>query len=290
MRITRLGAGRRRAPAGSTPTPSSARSPCCASTARSWTATASTRVRMTATSAARDAANRDEFFDAAEAVVGVRARAARRARRRAGSRSSAPPPSSTRPTARSSSSTSAAARPSSSSAPTDVRGASCRSTSAACGSPRSTSTHDPPRPEELSRCLVGRRGLPRRRACASIPAIADGARRSSAWPARSPTVAAVEIGPGRVRPRPHPPLRAHHGPRPRTCSARSPPSRSPTASTTRASSAERADVIVGGAAACSSRSCAASASTSASCREADILDGLVAQLRADGRLRARLGR
>jgi exopolyphosphatase / guanosine-5'-triphosphate,3'-diphosphate pyrophosphatase len=31
-----------------------------------------TRVRMTATSAARDAANRDEFFDAAEAAVGVR--------------------------------------------------------------------------------------------------------------------------------------------------------------------------------------------------------------------------
>jgi exopolyphosphatase/guanosine-5'-triphosphate,3'-diphosphate pyrophosphatase len=30
------------------------------------------RVRMTATSAARDAANRDEFFDACEAVVGVR--------------------------------------------------------------------------------------------------------------------------------------------------------------------------------------------------------------------------
>ncbi len=30
------------------------------------------RVRMTATSAARDAANRDEFFDAAEAVLGVR--------------------------------------------------------------------------------------------------------------------------------------------------------------------------------------------------------------------------
>jgi exopolyphosphatase/guanosine-5'-triphosphate,3'-diphosphate pyrophosphatase len=31
-----------------------------------------TRIRMTATSAARDAANRDDFFDAAEAVVGVR--------------------------------------------------------------------------------------------------------------------------------------------------------------------------------------------------------------------------
>ncbi len=30
------------------------------------------RIRMTATSAARDAANRDEFFDAAEAVVGIR--------------------------------------------------------------------------------------------------------------------------------------------------------------------------------------------------------------------------
>src|SRR3954454_17512621 len=31
-----------------------------------------TRVRMTATSAARDAANRDEFFDAAADVIGVR--------------------------------------------------------------------------------------------------------------------------------------------------------------------------------------------------------------------------
>src|SRR5207344_1644371 len=30
------------------------------------------RVRMSATSAARDASNRDEFFDAAEAVIGVR--------------------------------------------------------------------------------------------------------------------------------------------------------------------------------------------------------------------------
>ena len=71
MRITRLGRAST-PPAGSTPTPSSAPSTCCASTAASWTATASTGVRMTATSAARDAANRDEFFDAAEAVVGVR--------------------------------------------------------------------------------------------------------------------------------------------------------------------------------------------------------------------------
>jgi exopolyphosphatase/guanosine-5'-triphosphate,3'-diphosphate pyrophosphatase len=31
-----------------------------------------TRIRMAATSAARDAENRDDFFDAAEAVVGVR--------------------------------------------------------------------------------------------------------------------------------------------------------------------------------------------------------------------------
>src|SRR5690349_3357702 len=31
-----------------------------------------TRVRMTATSAARDAENRDEFFDAAERVIGTR--------------------------------------------------------------------------------------------------------------------------------------------------------------------------------------------------------------------------
>src|SRR5690606_20744451 len=33
---------------------------------------ASDHVRMTATSAARDAANRDEFFDAAEGALGVR--------------------------------------------------------------------------------------------------------------------------------------------------------------------------------------------------------------------------
>src|SRR5690606_25180801 len=31
-----------------------------------------TRIRMAATSASRDAANRDEFFDAAEEIVGVR--------------------------------------------------------------------------------------------------------------------------------------------------------------------------------------------------------------------------
>ena len=31
-----------------------------------------TRIRMAATSASRDAANRDEFFDAAEAIIGVR--------------------------------------------------------------------------------------------------------------------------------------------------------------------------------------------------------------------------
>ena len=71
MRITRLGQGVDAAQP-SLPTPSSAPSRSCASTARSSTASASKRVRMTATSAARDAANRDDFFAAAEAVVGVR--------------------------------------------------------------------------------------------------------------------------------------------------------------------------------------------------------------------------
>ena len=51
--------------------PSTGRSRPSPSTGRCSTTTGSTTVRMTATSAARDAANRDEFFAAAESVVGV---------------------------------------------------------------------------------------------------------------------------------------------------------------------------------------------------------------------------
>ena len=71
MRITRLGQGVDRDRARSRPTRSSARSPCCASTAPRSTSTASTRVRATATSAARDATNRDDFFAAAHDALGV---------------------------------------------------------------------------------------------------------------------------------------------------------------------------------------------------------------------------
>ncbi len=56
----------------STRTRSSAPLPRCASTATRIDATGAERVRMTATSASRDATNRDVFFDAAEAVIGVR--------------------------------------------------------------------------------------------------------------------------------------------------------------------------------------------------------------------------
>ena len=77
-----------------------------------------TRSRMSATSAARDASNRDEFFDAAEAVDRRRPRAAVGR----GGRSSLVPRRdrriSIRRAGRSSSSTSAAARPSSPTAPT----------------------------------------------------------------------------------------------------------------------------------------------------------------------------
>ena len=44
---------------------------CCASTAARSTSTASTDVRATATSAARDASNRDDFFTAAHDALGV---------------------------------------------------------------------------------------------------------------------------------------------------------------------------------------------------------------------------
>ena len=107
-------------------------------------------MRATATSAARDAANRDEFFDPAEAALGVRpelltgaeeARALvpRRDRR---SRMSARP----RPT---SSSTSAAAPPSSCSAPTRPSGSS--RVDIGCVRITEQFLHsDPPAPEELS--------------------------------------------------------------------------------------------------------------------------------------------
>ena len=75
---------------------------------------------VAATSASRDAANRDEFFTAVEDVVGVRPSYSA-ATRRGACRSSAPPATSTTPSARSSSSTSAAGPPSSSSAPTRSR-------------------------------------------------------------------------------------------------------------------------------------------------------------------------
>ena len=104
--------------------------------------------------------------------------------------------------------------------------------------------HDPPRPEELVACLsVVEAYLDdvRARASPTSPRPAP----SSAWPAPCPTVAAVELGLAT-----YDRDRVHHfvltGRRPRTCSARWPPSRWPTGSTTRASSPERADVIVGG--------------------------------------------
>ena len=72
MRITRLGQGVD-APDASTPRPSSAPLAVLREyRAESWTATGSAAVRMAATSASRDAANRDEFLDAAEEILGVR--------------------------------------------------------------------------------------------------------------------------------------------------------------------------------------------------------------------------
>ena len=287
MRITRLGQG---VDAHRPARPRGHRAHgrrCCASTARSWTATASTRVRMTATSAARDAANRDEFFAAAEAAVGVRPELLSGRRGGPRCRSSAPPPSSTRPTARSSSSTSAAAPPSSRSARPRPR----PPISLDMGCVRITEQFlhsDPPAPEELSHGLSVVElhlddvapGDPRGR---------RGGAPSSGLAGTVSTDRRRRARPGRVRPRPHPPLPAHQGARSRTCSARSPPSRSPTACTTRASSRSGPTSSSAGCA-CSCRSCAGSASASAWCREADILDGLDQRARSPPRRERTRGR
>ena len=66
MRITRLGQGVD-ATQSSTPRPSTAPWPSWPSTAPRWTGSASERSRLVATSAVRDAANGQEFLDAASA-------------------------------------------------------------------------------------------------------------------------------------------------------------------------------------------------------------------------------
>ena len=179
------------------------------------------RIRMTATSAARDAANRDEFFDAAEASGRRAARAAlgrrggpallpRRDRRaRSGRR------------ARSSWSTSAAAPPSSPYGTADAARRRCRSTSGACASPRSTSSTIRRGPRSCSACLsvaeiylddVAPRG----------PRSASSARRSSGWPARSRRWPPSRSGsPTYDRDRSTTSCSPRR--RSRTCSARSPP-------------------------------------------------------------------
>ena len=191
MRITRLGQGVDRTARARTRTRSSARSTCCASTARVLDELRRRRsVRATATSAARDARNRDEFFAAAHDALGVDAGAALAARRRPRCRSSARPPTSTRP------------------APylvVDIGGGStefvlgtdapegwCRSTSGACASPSSSCTSDPPAPEELSNAVAVVRDhladVPR-----AIPGAADAATLVG-LAGTVTTVAAVELG------------------------------------------------------------------------------------------------
>ena len=164
------------------------------------------RVRMTATSAARDADNREDFFAAAEAAVGVRARAAdrggggpallRRGHRRARPRR--------RPVPRRA--TSGAAPPSSSSAPSECEAAM----SIDIGCVRLTEKYLLPRPAAARGALdrhLGRPDLARRRrprACRRRWR----RRPSSASRARSRTVAAVEIGLAEYDRDAHPPLRA----------------------------------------------------------------------------------
>ena len=138
----------------------------------------------TATSAARDAANRDDFFAAAEAVVGAAPELLSGDEegrcRFAGATAELDPP-----TDRSSSSTSAAGRPSSSSAPTDVE--EVRSLDIGCV--RLTEKYLAARPARA-------RGAVQRASSVAtsylddvvreLPGGADGPDASSGWPARSP--------------------------------------------------------------------------------------------------------
>ena len=142
-------------------TRSSARSPCSREYRRGSTRLGVERVRMTATSASRDATNRDEFFDAAEAVIGVRPELISARKRRAldvprRDRRTRPSPG------RTSWSTSAAARPSSSSAPTQPDGL----LSVDIGCVRLTEQYlhgDPPDGRGAEPGRVGRARPPRRR-------------------------------------------------------------------------------------------------------------------------------
>ena len=149
------------------------------------------RVRATATSAARDASNRDDLFDPDRADARRPARAARgrgRGPARVPRRDREPAPS----PARTSSSTSAAARPSSSSAPTSPK-ASC-SIDVGCVRLTEQFLHsDPPTAEELSQAVsvvrdqladVGRDAARRR---GSAPTLVGTA--GTVW-----TLAAIELG------------------------------------------------------------------------------------------------
>ena len=109
------------------------------------------RVRATATSASRDATNRDDFFDAAEAAVGVRPELISGEEEARARRSRARRPGSTSP-GRTSCSTWAAARPSSSSAPTRPDG--LISVDIGCVRLTEQFLHgDPPAAEELSQAV-----------------------------------------------------------------------------------------------------------------------------------------
>ena len=250
------------APARCAPRRSSAPSTCCASTATvARRATASTQVRATATSAARDASNRDDFFAAAHDALGVDAGAALAATRRPRCRSSARPPISTRPR-RTSSSTSAAAPPSSCSAPTRPTGW-CRSTSGACASPSSSCTPIRPRPRS---CRT------RSRSCATTSPtcqrVIPGAPEAATLVGLAgtvTTVAAVELGLPEYDPE-----RIHHFRLTRAAAedvfrTLATESRPRNARTTPGLEPGRVDVIVGGAVVLVGDACGCSASTRCWC-------------------------
>ena len=132
--------------------------------------------------------------------------------------------------------------------------------------------HDPPKPEELHACIaVTSEYL--KDVVRELPGVTE-AKTFVGLAGTVTTVAAVEIGLRHLRPRPRSTTSCSPTRRPRTCSAPWPPSRAPTASTTRASR-RRGPTSSSAAAACWWRSSASSASSECLVSEADILDGLV---------------
>jgi len=235
MTITRLGRGGRLLPPGSRRMRSRATVDALAEYRAAIDAIGGvTRVRATATSAARDARTADEFFSAAHGRAGRHARAAERAGRGAAVVSRCDHrPRRCRTRARTWSSTSAVGPPSSSSAPTPPEG--LISVDVGLRTPhRDVAARRPPTAEELSQAVhVVREHLAD--VLREVPAVTT-AKTLVGLAGTVSSFAMIEQGLATYEPRPRAPFPADEGRPRRTSSERSPPRPPRSVATIRASS------------------------------------------------------